>query len=204
MYQKYLEGEAQKGTTLIAIDGYSFSSVSHVQETLAPLNEFVFGAASKFNIDPYLLGGILVDEIVRFAPFEEITDKLQLDIINKNVSVGVAQVKIDTAKDLIFAGYFNPNQNDPMLNKEAIAKTPRSYLYKYLIDPRNSVYFGGATIRAMVDSWKAKVKIDLTPELIGSLYSLGHDPHLSPIANDRGKQIVNEFMPLAKGVFDGL
>ena len=201
-YQKYLEAEALKGTTLIAIDGYSFSSVLHVQKTLTPLKEFVFGSAAAFNIDPYLLSGILVDEIVRLAPFEEITDKLQLSVFKTNVSVGVAQVKLDTAKAVILAGYFNPNPDDPMLHKKAIAKTPRLYLYKYLIDPKNNVYFAAATMRAMLDSWKAKVDIDLTPELIGSLYSLGHTPHPNPIANVRGQQIVNEFVPLAKDILD--
>lgn len=203
-YQKYLENQAQNGVVRIAVDGYYFSTDAHVRETLAPLKEYVFGAGQRFSVDPYLLGGILVDEIVRFAPFEEITDKLQLRALKINVSVGVAQVKLDTAKDLIQAGYFNPNTDDPQLDKDVIKKTPRSHLYQYLVDQRNNVYFGAATIRTIVDSWKAKVGIDLTPELIGSLYSLGRTPHANPVANDRGLQIAQEFLPLAHEILDSL
>lgn len=202
-YQKYLESEAVRGTTLIAIDGYSFSSVLHVRETLAPLKEFVFGAASQFDIDPYLLGGILVDEIVRFAPFEVLTDRIMM-VAGRDVSVGVAQVLLSVAKSLVRTGYYNPNPSDEKLSKRAISGTSIFYFYKYLIEPKHCIYFGAANIRSMIDNWKSKAGIDLPPEIIASLYSLGKAPHTNPIASDRGLQIVGEFIPLAGNILGGV
>lgn len=204
LYQKYLEAEAVRGTTLIAIDGYSFSSVLHVRETLAPLKEFVFGAASQFAIDPYLLGGILVDEIVRFAPFEEITDKLFAGIGSWKTSLGVGQVTLETARRLIKERYYNPDSTNPKLDPAVVAGVSISDLYPYVIDTRNNIYFAAASVRAVIDSWKSQVGINLSSELIGSLYSLKRDPHLNPASNDRGLQIVGEFMPLAKDILDAV
>ncbi len=65
--------------------------------------ELVFEAAEKFDIDPYLLGAILIDEIARLIPFESIVDKIELSILGRNTSFGVAQVKTDTANAIAAA-----------------------------------------------------------------------------------------------------
>jgi len=48
----------------------------------------------EFKIDRYILGAILIDEIAHLTPFEPIVEKVGADIIGRNTSVGVAQIKI--------------------------------------------------------------------------------------------------------------
>lgn len=198
-YQKYLENQAQNGVVRIAVDGYYFSTDAHVRETLAPLKEYVFGAGQRFSIDPYLLGGILIDEIIRLAPFEDLTDTLLLNVPGWDVSVGTGQVTLRTARKLIKNGYFNPNPEDPLLRAGTISEVSRPVLYAYVRAAKNNIFFAAARIRELVDGWKAEAGIDLAPEIISTLYSLGYvKPHANPQANGRGLQIVNEFVPFAR------
>ncbi|MBI3442951.1 MAG: DUF1402 family protein [Candidatus Sungbacteria bacterium] len=85
------------------------------------------------------------------------------------------------------------------MHKEKIAKTPRSHLYTYLIQPEHSIYFAAAGMRALVDEWKKFIDLNKKPEIIATLYSKKHvDPHPDPKANERGLQIMEEFYALAK------
>jgi hypothetical protein len=203
VYQKNLETKAEKGEVIIAIEGRSFSTEPHVREVLGSVKDIVFAASRQFKIDPYLYGGILVDEIVRLAPFEELTDKIMMGM-GRDVSVGTAQVVLSVAKKLVRNGYYNPNPSDEKLSTNAISRTPVSYFYKYLIEPKYCIYFGAANIRSMLDTWKSAVGLDLSPEVVATLYSLGKTPHANPEPNSRGLQIVNEFMEIARGILGGL
>ncbi len=203
LYQKSLETKAEKGEVIIAIEGRSFSTDAHVRDALGSIKDIVFEASAQFKIDPYLYGAILTDEIVRFAPFEELTDRIMMGR-GRDVSVGIAQVVLSVAKSLVQKGYYNPNPNDEKLSKDVISGTSISYFYKYLIDPKYCIYFGAANIRSMLNVWKLEIGLDLSPEIVASLYSLGKAPHVNPTPNDRGLQIVGEFMPLAKTILDGV
>jgi len=204
-YQKYLESQAKNGVVRIAVDGHYFSTDAHVREKLTPLKEHIVDAAKKSNVDSYLLGGILIDEIVRLAPFEDITDTLLLNVPGWDVSVGTGQVSLRTAKDLIKSGYFNPNPEDQLLSAPDISGVPPSVLFAYILEPKNNTFFAAARIRELIDSWKSEAGIDLTPEIIATLYSLKYKkPHSSPVANTRGLQIVNEFVPFAIEILSGI
>ena len=193
-YQKYLESQAKNGVVRIAVDGHYFSTDAHVREKLTPLKEHIVDAAKKSNVDSYLLGGILIDEIVRLAPFEDITDTFDL-------KSGVSK----TFKDLIKSGYFNPNPEDQLLSAPDISGVPPSVLFAYILEPKNNTFFAAARIRELIDSWKSEAGIDLTPEIIATLYSLKYKkPHSSPVANTRGLQIVNEFVPFAIEILSGI
>lgn len=204
-YQDQLDAEAQKGKLVVSVDGQKFDTIDHVRATLVPLKEYIFSAAEMFRIDRYLLAGILIDEIVRLAPFEEARDKLVAESLKLNVSVGVGQVMLDTARDLVANGYYNPNPDDSNLRKETVRVVSRAYLYPYVADNKHNVHFSAAHIRVLVDEWKSKAEIDISPEIIATLYSLRHIyPHENPKSNIRGEQIVGEFYPLAKKLLEGL
>ena len=160
--------------------------------------DHIFGAAKRFDADPYLLGAIIIDEIVRANPIEEITDVLGLYFIGKNTSAGVAQVKVETARALIQDGYYNPEPNDIQLSPENIHKTRRSYLYDIVKKPAHSIHFAAARIRDLIDKWKRFVDLTKRPEIIATLYSMGKSPHSDPKPNERGFQIANEFYRLTK------
>ena len=106
---------------------------------------------------------------------------------------------IDTARGLIKSGYYNPNPDDPKLSKEKIGKTPRSYLYEYVVRPEHNIFLAAATMRSLIDTWRKSIDISMSPEIIATLYSLkDRTPHPHPQPNDRGLQIANEFYKLAQ------
>lgn len=198
-YWQLYQASLEKDGPFIVIEGHARITKEAAKDKLQPHRKLVFDAARKFNVDPYLLGGIIIDEIARFSPIESITDPLAGYFIGVNTSVGIAQVKTDTARGLIESGYYNPNPADPQLSKEKIGKTSRVHLYTYVVQPEHSIFFAAAKMRALIDAWKKFVDLNKKPEILTTLYSLEHrDPHIDPRPNDRGLQIADEFYPLAK------
>ena len=197
IYQHSLE---QSDGPFIMIDGYPRITEEVARMKLYPHRDLIFAAAKRFDIDPYLLGATIIDEIARLNPFEEILEKLAVHFVGKNTSAGIAQVKMDTARGLIQSGYYNPNPDDHKLSPKEISKIPRAYLHKYVKESKHSIYFAAARMRELIDEWKKLVDLSKRPEIIATLYHLPHRyPHAHPQANNRGLQIVKDFYPLAKG-----
>lgn len=171
-----------------------------VKKKLQQNHSNIFDAADKFNLDVYLLGAILVDEIARMHPFEEIIDILGAQVIGRNTSVGIAQVRTDTANSIIKLGLYNPNPNDPKLPFKMLNSEARAHLYTYLVEPKHSIYFAAAVIQDVIESWYPVAENKLTPSVIATLYSKGGKPHSNPTSNERGQQIAGEFYDFAKEI----
>ena len=161
---------------------------------------FIFDAAKKFEVDPYLLAAIIIDELARFGIWEPITDPLFGHVIGTDASAGTAQIKMETARGLIVDGYYNPNPNDPELSFKNVKKTSRKKLYEYIKQPKHSIFFAAAHMRALIDRWEKFVDLNKRPEIIATLYSIGRGrtPHGSPQPSKRGSQIAGEFYRLAR------
>jgi hypothetical protein len=201
LYVRSLEELRLTDDAFIWIEGKRRATKEYVISLLHKHGTIIHNAAVHFDIDPYLLGGIMIDEIARMAPFEEMRDAVASFTVNWNVSVGVAQVKLQTAKGLIRNGYYNPNPEDPRLSQEKIGRVPRTYLYHYVVQPEHSIFFSAAKIRSFIDEWAFAVDLRNRPEIIATLYHLSYrKPHDKPVANERGMQIMEEFYPLAKGI----
>jgi|SRR3989344_473230 len=206
-YTKYLflHGRSikERGEHVVYIDGFPLITKEQITIKLTPHKRTILSAAKEFSIDPYLLGAILIDEIARVNPWEDIMDKLLSAHIGVNASVGIAQVKINTIRELIAKGYYNPNPHDKKLSKANIAKTSKAYLYTYAKQPRHSIRFGAARIRQIIDVWSYEIDLSNRPEIIGTLYSwkLG-TPKPNPGSSPRGLQIAQEFYPLAKKILE--
>ena len=157
-------------------------------------------AAQEFNIDQYILGAILIDEIARLAPFEPILEKVGADIVGVNTSIGVAQVKIETANDLIKKGVYNPRPSDKKIPFSGnLTNADRRHLYQYVVQPEHSIRFAAAFTRYVIDFWSEYTDLSSRPEIIGTLYHQGYgSPHTHPGSIERGDQIAEEFYPLAK------
>ena len=202
LYQSNIERYKKNGERIISIDGQPQTTVKHVTEKLIPHRRLILDAAKHFSIDPYLLGAIIIDEISRAAIIEDIADVVLLYFLGVNTSVGLAQVKLETARGLIKAGYYNPNPNDEKFSKEKVGKTSRRYLYTFVVEPKHNIFFAAASIREIVDRWMPFIDISNKPEIVGSVYSQYHKPHSNPEPNDRGLQIAGEFYTLAKKILD--
>ncbi|MFY9462565.1 MAG: hypothetical protein WAP52_00055 [Candidatus Sungiibacteriota bacterium] len=198
-YWRLYQDSLDKAEPNIVIDGHPRVAKETVKEKLQPHRNLIFEAAKKFNVDSYLLGAIIIDEIARLNPFEEIADRLAVNFIGANTSAGIAQVKMDTARGLIKDGYYNPDPHDSKLSAANIKKVSRSYLYDYVKEPEHSIFFAAARMRSLIDEWKRSIDISQRPEIIATLYHLPYiDPHAHPQPNDRGLQIANEFYKLAR------
>jgi hypothetical protein len=197
-YQQNLLQEQEEGKdTCIIIDDHPRITKANVRSKLISNKELIFSVAEKFNVDPYLLAAILVDEIARLNPIEDITDMLSVKFLGINTSVGIAQVKVETARGLMLADCYNPD-SDKFSSKEKIRKATVREIYEYIKQPKYSIFFASATMRNLVDNWKKFIDLNKNPEILASLYSMHKTPHKNPEPNDRGLQIANEFYKLAK------
>lgn len=174
-----------------------------VKKVFRSHTKIIAQAAKEFNIDQYTLGAILIDEIARLAPFEPIFEKLGADIVGLNVSVGVAQVKLETANGVIQRGIYNPNPFDKKLPFSGnLTNGNRRYLYDYVIQPKHNVRFGAAVLRRTIDFWMKYIDLSNRPEILGTLYQRGYgEPKENPVAIPRGEQIADEFYDYAKQWF---
>lgn len=123
-----------------------------------------------------------------------------LAILGRDTSVGLAQVKIETARKLIKADYYNPDPKDSNLSKANISTVSRKYLYKYTKHPIHSIYFAAAYLRWLIDSWAPFMDLSKRPEVMGTLYSLSQKPGKRPVISKRGRQIKDEFYPIARKI----
>lgn len=195
--EELLKLKKKQGELVIYVDGRIKRSEKESIVHLSKYKEIIISAAKYFVLDPYILGAILIDEYARMG----IDDALDwLAVLGRDTSVGLAQVKIETARKLIKAGYYNPNSKDKNLSKENISTVSRRYLYKYTNQPLHSIYFAAAYLRWLIDSWAPFMDLTKKPEVIGSLYSLSRKPSKLPPITNRGRQIKNEFYPIAEKV----
>lgn len=178
--------------------GNLYASAVLVKEKLLPVKEIIYNSAAQFNLDPLWLGAILIDEISRVALFEEIIDRIGVENFGANTSVGLAQIKIDTANNIIKKKLYNPNPSDQKLPVKRLNRETRTYLYKYLIQPRHNIFFEGAILADLINNWKEFIDLKSYFDILASLYSLSRLPHEDPHPNDRGIQIAGEFYNLAK------
>lgn len=193
----YKRALIEAGGPFIAIKEHTVITKKQARDRLIPHKDLIFVAAKKFDVDPYLLGAIIIDEVARFAPFEIMTDPLGGLFLGANTSVGIAQVEIDTAHDLIVRGYYHPNPRDSRLSPKNVQNISRQELYPYV--KKHSIAFAAARMRALTDEWKRFVDLSKGPEIIATLYHLERrKPHAHPRPNERGLQITQEFYLLAK------
>lgn len=194
-YASMLQGEK----IIIRPVGYVSILTADVKDRIVPRREDILDAAHQFTIDPYLLGAILIDETARLFPFEPIIDALKGGIVGKDTSVGIAQVKLDTANSLIKKGLYNPNPDDKALPFKRLNDSARIYLYRYVVQSRHNIFFSAAFIRSLIDEWSKSTNLNERPEIIATLYHRDHViPHSKPEPDERGSQIAGEFYQLAK------
>src|SRR3989344_2380315 len=199
-YLEHYLASLAEGKPFIVPIGQKKVLVADIKSKFISHISLIITAAKEFDVDRYLLGAILIDEIARLHPFEEILDLLGLKILGRNVSVGAAQVKLETANSLIKKGLYNPNPDDKELPfSGTLSNKNREHLYQYVIQPKHNIRFAAAFIRSLIEVWATHIDITKRPEIIATLYSIGYgDPKMNPVASKAGTQIIEEFYPLAK------
>jgi len=107
-------------------------------------------------------------------------------VLGANVSVGIAQIKIETANDLTKKDFYNPNPDDKKLPFKRMSSDNRSYLYSYLVKPKHNISFAGAFIRHVIDFWSSHIDLNERLEIIATLYHIGYGiPKKNPESDKR-------------------
>jgi hypothetical protein len=180
------------GQEIIFIDGFARATRPEVESHIKHLKKYVIHSSQTQQIDPFLLSAILIDEYCR----KELDDTLDfLAWFGLNTSVGVAQIKLKTAREMIAVGYI-PNISSKISDPD---------LYRLLTDNQMGVAFCAARIRQILDYWKSNghpLSAETQVGVVGQLYSQGlGSPKSNPVILARGAQAI-KFYALAKTLSD--
>jgi len=195
----FLKQKEKQQEKVVYIDGKAARTEAEILKYLKINRNFIADAAKDQKVDVNLLGAILIDEYLRKNKFDDWFDCLAT--LGYDSSVGLAQIKFSTAKDLIKRKFYNPKPNDSRFLPENIDKLPANELYDILYTPRHSTHFAAAKINQIISDWRPYINLSDRKEIIASLYSLGRKPHSNPTPNDRGLQISKEFYGISQKVF---
>jgi len=176
---RFIELEFTKDE-LIYIDRTAYISKDAVSQRFMPLTSEIKRAAKQQNIESSLLAAILIDELAESGP-DDLFDLL--GYLGVNTTVGLAQVKLTTARLLIKNGFY-----------QAFSIISDQKLYGLPIDDHEAVKFTAAYIPFTIDH-RTKRKLGLTPEHIATAYSRGFN-HSEVSA--RCTTIIKDFVLVAK------
>ncbi|OGC19746.1 hypothetical protein A2282_08955 [candidate division WOR-1 bacterium RIFOXYA12_FULL_36_13] len=186
----FLKEQEKQKEKVVYIDREPKKTEKEIIKYLAKYKKHILSAAKDLKVDTYLLGAILIDEDLRREWQDDWFDRLgQLGI---DFSVGIAQIKVSTAKDLIKRGFYNPNPKD-----DKLSALPTRELYKYLNDPKYSIYFAAAKIRQIKNDFSLRYNLNRL-EVVADLYSRKNLDKTKGKVSSRGKQIAKEFYKIAK------
>ncbi len=140
-YGKFLELRFERDE-LLYLGRVARIPKNEIAQRLKPLASDIKDAAAKHGIDPYLIAAILIDELARMGP-DDLLDVLgKLDVVD--TTVGLAQVKMSTARDMIKKKYYPA---DPNISQDK--------LYELLMDDRASIEFAAAYL-AFIKEFRIK------------------------------------------------
>ncbi|MFH1361411.1 MAG: DUF3892 domain-containing protein [bacterium] len=194
--EQVLKELENRGEKLIFVDGRPKETEKRVFSYLSQYKELILSAADGLKVDKYLLGAILIDEYLRLDRTDEWRDKLA--VLGFCTSVGIAQVMIATARNLVRKGFYPADPSNKDISPGKIDKVSGEKLYRYLSDPKNSIYFVAAKINQIKKERFQEYDLSNLAVLAG-LYS-GSKPDDSGKPSSRGQQISGEFYKIAKNV----
>jgi hypothetical protein len=182
-YGKFLEMKFERDE-LLYLGGVARLPKKDVIKRLRPLAKEIKAAAEKYNVDVNLLAGILIDELARMGP-DDLLDILgKLDVVD--TSIGIAQVKMSTARDLIKKKYYSADPN-----------ISQSRLYDLLTDDKTSIQFAAAYL-SFIKKFRAEKKLGTSAAEVASCYSHG----LRAKVHKRGKQVTSKLRRFAREILD--
>ena len=155
--------------------------------------------AREFKVDPVIVASVIYQEQATNVNFiDKLTDYIG-GLLGINTSIGIGQVRIDTAKAL---EKYYPNLN-PFYKERGFANS-NIVRVERLKDPLTNIRYVAAKIKFSQAGWaQAGFDIQNKPEILGTLYNIEDvfipvKPHASPKANDFGKGVKNNYNKIKK------
>lgn len=192
--QLLAEKEAQ-GEKIIYIDGVRKKTEQEAASYLAKHRSDIFSAAKDLKVDAHLLGAILIDEDLRRDWIDDWSDWLA--ILGQDRSVGIAQIKVSTAKDLIKRGFYPADPTNKNISLQNVDRISAKDLHNYLNNPKHSIYFAAAKINQIKKNFSSRYDLS-QQEIIADLYSRKSLKSTGGKVTKRGYQIANQFYEIAK------
>lgn len=196
IYDAARKKQQKRGSIIVRDDKGDFVSTKTDDDIIKHLERHknvILNAAKEQRIDPFLLGAILIDEYCRMG-WDDWLDWLgALNI--KDTSIGIAQIKLNTAREILKKQYYNPAPD------KITYQSPPAQIWFYLNQPEHSIHFSAAAIRLSIDYWQ-KRKIDLSKQTrtLAYLYSRGYTNDIKRATGKRCTQISTEFYQKAKSI----
>ena len=174
----YLETDAEKRATYV------------IQQNAA----FIKLAAREFAVAPAIVGAVMYQEQATNVNFVDYLADYVGGLVGVNTSIGVAQIRIDTAAAL---EKHYPSLN-PLEEKSSIVDR-RIVLVERLKDPLTNIRYAAAKISFTQNRWKeAGFDITSKPDILGTLYNIEDvynpvTPHDQPAPSDFGSGVARNY-----------
>ena len=198
------------GTTINKQDGNSSrlgddsqESRKNASDIIKANKDTIIETAKEFGVNPAILACCVFTEQACNMDKTEPLDDIALGMLGIDSSLGIAQVKIGTARLMEQKGYVKPIEFAGMdiFTGELKWKIPGVPGFIYgteqevmairLSDKKDSIMYAAAYLKYIQDSWKSKYsKIDGDTAIAATLYNKGFeedDPHGDPGPNDFGR-----------------
>ena len=160
-------------------------------------------AGEEFGVNPAILAATIYAEQVKNVTYTEGGEDFIQSVLNMNCSVGLAQVRISTAKKVEDAGYIsktyeiriktyvltNPFTGEKMYHTHVISR--ESNIYTNLTDDKTNIRYAAAYLAYIQDLWKSSYpEIDGRTAILATLYNIGEagsiGVHKNPKSNSFG------------------
>ncbi len=174
-------------------------------EIIVKYKDTIIGMGEKYGVNPAILASVIfTEQACNIGTYENIKDELGKNF-KKTVSVGPAQVQINTAIDLENDGYIQPPIKQYTVNgikipfcwvipgvDEKFEGTYQMAVAARASDPIQNIEYAAAYLANIRDLWKgAYSKIDGDTAISATLYNIGKTGtkgiHSNPGTNDFGR-----------------
>ena len=164
-------------------------------------SEDILYYANHYEVDPSIVAGVIfVEQYYNYDWKDVLTDWIGLTGVI-DMSIGLGQVRMSTAKYLEDQGYVTPVEIQTNVNIEF---SPYLLMVHSNIDRESlirgtrlendtwNINYVAAYIKALEDLWKKDFpEISSSPDILGTLYNLGHEkkPNSTPKPNWFGEKV---------------
>lgn len=158
--------------------------VSRANQVIQENAQFICNAAGEFGLSPSDVAMVIyAEQCINVDLKDEIIDPLIAPLLD--VSLGIGQVKISTAKDIEDSGYMPITYYNDWHGNNYVENREYGIALKLLSAQTNTKYVA-AYLKQIIDFWKeAYPSIDTDKGVLATLYNIGIDGSQGPHANPK-------------------
>ena len=190
------------GNPIKYIDKNGFTSEVEAEKIIKDNADTIIKAGEKFNVNPAIIAGcIYAEQTINVDVKDKYIDPLVYSY-GIDVSLGIGQVRISTAKKVESKGYMPRIIVDDfgISNGEEsiIVNQENNMRARALMNDKTNIMYVAAYLRYIQDIWKNKYpQISGKSDILGTLYNIGeygkNGVNSNPQSNDFGKTVKKNY-----------